>query len=233
MVTYEELLGELKALSESDFAVFQRRIINDGKLKILGVRTPAMRKLAKKYKGQYETFSHFPNEYYEVAFLKLSLAALLPYEQFTGACDDCVELLTDWALCDCFSPACVSKRRDDFVPFIKKYLKAGEGYYNGGEFARRFSLTTLLSFYVEERYLPLIFECIAECNPDKYYVVMGAAWLLAEVLIKHYEAGFEFLNSTMCDINIKNKAISKACDSFRVSDERKAELRALRVKPKS
>ena len=57
--------------------------------------------------------------------------------------------------------------------------------------------------------------------------------MLAEVLIKHYEAGFEFLNSTMCDINIKNKAISKACDSFRVSDERKAELRALRVKPKS
>ena len=119
MVTYEELLGELKALSESDFAVFQRRIINDGKLKMLGVRTPAMRKLAKKYKGQYETFSRFPNEYYEVAFLKLSLAALLPYEQFTGACDDCVGLLTDWALCDCFSPACISKRRDDFVPFIK------------------------------------------------------------------------------------------------------------------
>ena len=59
--------------------------------------------------------------------------------------------------------------------------------------------------------------------------MMAAAWLLAEVLIKDYNKGFEFLNSTMCDINIKLKAISKACDSFRVTDEQKTQLKALRA----
>ena len=230
MITYYALLDELKALSEEKFAAFQSKLFNDDKLTVLGVRTPALRKRAKKYKAEYSSLSAFPNEYYEVVFLKLSVAAFMPYEQFITVCDGCVRLLTDWALCDCFSPACIKTHREEFVPYIKRYLAAGEGYFNDGEFARRFALTALLSFYVEEEYLSFIFDSITNCRPDKYYVMMGAAWLLAEVLIKHYEAGLGYLRSTMCDITVKNKAISKACDSFRVSDERKAELKTLRSK---
>lgn len=230
MITYNQLLGELSEQAEEKFAEFNRRIICDGKLKFLGVRTPALRRLAKKYKDEYVSLASFPDEYYEVVFLRLSVAALLPYDKFVSVCDDCVSVLSDWALCDCFSPVCIKKHREEFIPFINKYLSAERGYYNDGEFARRFALTTLLSFYVEEDYLDLIFAGITNCKPDKYYVVMGAAWLLAEVLIKFYECGFEYLNSTMCDINIRNKAISKACDSFRVSDERKTQLKSLRAK---
>ena len=229
MITYEEVLKELEGLSEEKFAAFQRRIIGDNKLNIIGVRTPALRALAKKYKGEYGAFSHFPDEFYEIVFLKLSLAAALPYKEFIAVSDDCVSLISDWALCDCFAPACLKKRREDYVPFIKKYLSCEKGY-SDGEYVRRFALTTLLHFYVEEKYLGLIFDCISNCRPEKYYVMMGAAWLLAEVLIKHYERGFEYLNSTMCDITIKNKAISKACDSFRLTDGQKAQLKALRVK---
>lgn len=229
MITYEDVLKELEGLSEEKFAAFQRRIIRDDKLKIAGVRTPALRALAKKYKGEYEAFSHFSDEFYEVVFLKLSLAAALPYEEFIAVSDDCVALISDWALCDCFAPACIKKHREDYVPFIKKYLTCTTGY-SEGEYVRRFALTTLLHFYVEEKYLDLIFDCVKSCRQEKYYVMMGAAWLLAEVLIKQYERGFEYLNSTMCDINIKNKAISKACDSFRLTDGQKEQLKALRVK---
>ena len=98
MITYEEVLKELEGLSEEKFAAFQRRIIRDDKLKITGVRTPALRSLAKKYKGEYEAFSRFPDEFYEVVFLKLSLAAALPYEEFITVSDDCVALISDWAL---------------------------------------------------------------------------------------------------------------------------------------
>lgn len=68
MITYEEVLNELEGLSEEKFAAFIRRIIRDDKLKITGVRTPALRALAKKYKGEYEAFSRFPDEIYEVVF---------------------------------------------------------------------------------------------------------------------------------------------------------------------
>lgn len=229
MVTYEEVIEELKSLADDKFADFQRRIIQDKKLEIIGVRTPDMRRLAKKYKGEYAAFSTFEERYYEIVFIKLSVAAMLPYEEFASVCDSCAKSITDWALCDCFAPSCIKSHKEDFVPFIKKYLSCVDGY-NGGEYVRRFALTTLLHFYVEEKFLDLIFYCIQICKPDKYYVMMAAAWLLAEVLIKHYNRGLDFLQSTMCDINIRNKAISKACDSFRVTAEQKKHLKSLRVK---
>lgn len=228
MVTYEELLARINALKEDKYAEFQRGIIPDEILKIAGVRMPALRKLAAEYKGQYALFASFPDEYFEVVFIKLCLAARLPYEEFIKVSDSCVALFSDWALCDCFAPACIAKNKERYIPFIKKYLAASGGIYGGG-YVRRFAFTTLLHFYVEEEYLPLIFDCINSVVKDEYYVVMGAAWLLAEVLVKYYEAGFEFLNSTMCDINIRFKAISKACDSFRISEERKNQLKRLRA----
>lgn len=232
MVTYNELLKELEGLSERKFADFQRRIICDDVLEIMGVRTPTLRKLAKKYKNCYGDFEKFPDKFYEVVFLKLAIAATLDFNSFCKKCEKSVRLITDWALCDSFAPACIKKHRDEFVPYIKKFLSAGKDFYSQGEYTRRFALTTLLHFYVEDKYFNFIFECISECRPDKYYVMMAAAWLLAEVLIKDYNKGFEFLNSTMCDINIKLKAISKACDSFRVTDEQKTQLKALRAELK-
>lgn len=229
MVTYEEVLAELYSLSDKNFADFQRRIIADNKLEIIGVRTPDMRRLAKKYKGEYAAFASFEERFYEVVFIKLTLASQLPLKEFLSVSDSCVNSLTDWALCDCFAPACIQKNREEYIDFIKRYLCCENGY-NGGEYVRRFALTTLLHFYVEEKYLPLISESIQNCNPNKYYVMMAAAWLLAEVLIKHYEVGLQILQSTMCDVKVRNKAISKACDSFRVTKEQKDFLKSLRVK---
>ncbi|MCD8372014.1 MAG: hypothetical protein LUD27_01790 [Clostridia bacterium] len=58
--------------------------------------------------------------------------------------------------------------------------------------------------------------------------MMAAAWLTAEVLAKHYEYGLTILKSTMCDIKVKNKAVSKGCDSFRITKEQKLQLKAMR-----
>ena len=229
MVTYEEVLNILRSYAEPEYAEFNKKIICEKNLEFIGVRMPVLRSLAKKFKGEIVTFKTFPQEFYEVEFLKLAIAAFLPYEEFITLSDWCVSLMSNWALCDCFAPSCIKKHREDFIPSIKKYLSCCEGRFEG-EYSRRFALTTLLHFYVDEEYLDLIFDCISNCQPNKYYVMMGAAWLLAEVLVKHYSQGIAYLNSTMCDINIKNKAISKACDSFRISAEQKAKLKSYRRK---
>ena len=79
---YEELLTEIKKYSEPDYAAFHKRLLKNEKLNVLGVRIPTLRKLAKKYKDCVPALLTFPDEYYEVTFLKLQAAAFLPYGAF-------------------------------------------------------------------------------------------------------------------------------------------------------
>ena len=57
---------------------------------------------------------------------------------------------------------------------------------------------------------------------------MAAAWLIAEVLIKHYDEGVKFLLKNSLDKKTHNKAIQKACESFRLSDDRKKYLKGIK-----
>ncbi len=222
-MTYEDLLTELKSFTDKQYGEFNNRIVNDKHLKFFGVRTSILRQLTKKHKGEENIFS-FPDEYYEVVFIKLAIASTFSYDKFVSRIDEFVPLITDWALCDsALKPACVKKHKDDFAQYIKKYIS------KSGEFKQRFALISLLNFYVEEKWLPFIKQCVEQCDSSKYYTMMGAAWLICEVVVRYYDYGLTILQSTMCDITIKNKAISKCCDSFRLTQEQKNQLKELRT----
>lgn len=218
---YEELLQELKANAEPTYAAFHKRLLKNEKLNVLGVRVPTLRKTAKKYSARIDELLALPDDYYEVTFIKLQAAAFLPWEEFINYVDKCVSLIDNWATCDCFSAKCIAKHREEFLPFVDKYLR-------GGEFYQRYALTVLLSFYMEERWLGLIFSSVLGADTSLYYVHMAAAWLIAEVLVKFYDKGVEFLNSGALDIKTHNKAIQKACESYRLTKEQKDFLRGLK-----
>lgn len=219
---YLRLIDELKEYREEAFATFQKRIINPVNQEILGVRTPMLRKLAKKYAGDWQTLMTFPDEYYEVTFIKLNAVALLPYELFVTQVEACVDCIENWAICDTFKAKCLRKNRENFLPFVERFLS------DKREFYQRYALVTLLSYYVEEKYLPFIFESIGRSDQSLYYVYMAGAWLLAEVLVKHYDAGVAYLKENRLPVRTHNKAIQKARESFRLTAEQKAELFALR-----
>ncbi len=218
---YEELLTELKTLAEPEYAAFHKRLLKNDKINVLGVRVPTLRKLAKRYKNSIDPLICCPDEYYEVTFIKLQAVALLPWEEFIKYVDKCVSLIDNWATCDCFAPKCIAKHKDEFLPNISEYL-------NGGEFSQRFALTTLLHFYVEQEYLQIIFDTVKKSNREHYYVHMAAAWLIAEVLVKYYDDGVEFLKLNETDAKTHNKAIQKACESYRLTKEQKDFLRGLK-----
>ena len=87
---------------------------------------------------------------------------------------------------------------------------------------------TLLSHYMSEAYLPLIFSYLLRADSDRYYEMMGAAWLLAEVLVRHYDRGVLFLREGKLVKRLQNKAIQKACESFRLTDSQKCLLKTLK-----
>ena len=219
---YADFLDELEKYADKKFAAFHGGLIEDDSVKVIGVRTPVLRKLTKKYGAEYKRILTFPDEYYEVKFIKLAALASLPYDEFVSNLPLGVSLISNWALCDsAFSAKCIEGRKAEFFPHIRKLI-------TGGEYSQRYALVCLLQHYIEDWYLEDIFSLINACDTSKYYVAMAAAWLIAEITVKRYDAGKSFLMENTLDKFTHNKAIQKASESFRLSNDRKNYLKVLK-----
>ena len=220
---YRQLLEILESNADLQYREFHKRLLKNDGIKVLGVRVPELRKIAKQFKNDTDILMSFPDEYYEVTFIKLTAVSNLDYEKFIKCVDICVSLIDNWATCDCFTPKCIEKHKQDFLPYIERFLNVD------GEFYQRFALTTLLHFYVDDEYIDLIFNAINKANTENYYYVyMASAWLMAEVLVKYYDIGVEFLELGTLDKKTHNKAIQKANESFRLSEEQKKFLKEIK-----
>ena len=219
---YEELLDELKSFASEKYKTFHSGLLKDESRRVLGVSVPQLKKLAAKYKNNVEELLSFPDDYYEVTFVKLAAVGLCDYYTFIGYADSCVPLISDWALCDsAFDAKCIKAHKDEFLVYIRKYIR-------GEEFSRRYALVTLLKYYTEEKYLEIIFPLVERCNCQPYYVSMAAAWLIAELLIKFYPQTVGFLSEQSLDKKTHNRAIRKACESYRISNDRKNFLKGIK-----
>lgn len=221
-MSYQELLAELNSYADEKYKNFHKKLLKNDNVKVMGVKTPILRKLAKKYGNDIEELLKFPNDYYDVVFIKLTAVSNLEYEKFLKYSDYCVSLIDNWATCDCFSPKCISKHKDEYLPYIRKYA------LKNSEFSQRFALTTLLHFYVEEKYAETVFSIIEQCNLNYYYVHMAVSWLIAEILVKNYDIAKSYLMDNTLDKKTHNKAIQKACESFRLSNDRKNFLKGIK-----
>lgn len=219
---YQQLLEELNSLADENYRNFHRKLLKNDSLNLIGARIPDLRKIAKRLKGHEAEVMTFPDDYYEVTFIKLTVISYLKYDEFIKYIDKCVRLINNWATCDCFAPKCVVGNEDTFLPYIFKYAAID------AEFYQRFALTSLLHFYIKEKYLETIFRLVEEAKTDYYYVYMGAAWLIAEVLVKFYDIGVEFLKKGTLDKKTHNKSIQKATESYRLSVEQKYKLKGMK-----
>ena len=141
---YTELIEQLRSYAEADFATFQRKLIFT-KQKILGVRTPILRKLSKRFITKTEEVLDFPDDYYEVTFIKILTVSALKYEQFILYVEKCVSLMDNWATCDCFKAKCIDTHKDEFLSILERLFVQEKEYYV------RFVLVMLLTYYVEEK----------------------------------------------------------------------------------
>ncbi len=222
MITYEEVLKRLKENADPAYRDFHKRLLKNESICNLGVRTPVLRALAKEWRGERHVFMSFPDEYYEVTFIKFQLLSALPYGEFVAELDGAVALIDNWATCDCFRAPCIKKHREEFLPVLERYLR------DGREFVVRYALVTLLEYYMSEEYLPVIFNAVLSVDAGVYYIKMAAAWLLAETLVHFYGEGVRFLRENALNGDLRRKAIQKARESFRLSPDQKEELKLLK-----
>lgn len=222
-MTYLKFINDLKEYREDDFAQFQAKLIPTQQ-KILGIRTPVMRKLAKQYQTHFEEILLFPDEYYEVTFIKAIMISTLPYQQFVNHLEYIISRIDNWATCDSFKNTAIQQHKKDFLPILKRLFDTRQEFY------QRYVFVVFLNIYIEEEYIPIIEEYLTKAEYDFYYVHMAVAWLVAEILVKKYSIGVQILQRGILPHKTHNKAIQKAIESYRLTENEKNNLRSLKIK---
>ncbi len=218
---YKQLIQELKDNANQKYKIFHSILLKNS-VSVLGVNVPKLREISKNFISIYEVLD-FPDDYYEVTFIKMLVVSREDYHTLVDVLPELLPLIDNWATCDCFAPKVISKNRQDFLCQIKEYIKIDKEFY------QRFCLVMLLKFYVkEECYLEEIYNIIVQSNTSYYYVHMAVAWLIAEMLIFHYDNAVNFLLQNDLDKKTHNKAIQKAIESFRLTQEQKKFLRGIK-----
>ena len=152
----------------------------------------------------------------------------VPLEERLEMIEEFIPAVDNWAICDnfCCNAHWVEKEDKERIwSFISELIDSKE------EFRVRVGLILALAHFLDNDNLPRTLDTVAERayrDEDPYYIRMGAAWLFAEALCKQYESALPYIKSRRLSPWIHNKSIQKARESYRISEERKAELKSLR-----
>lgn len=220
---------KLFALQDLNYRQFQAKLMPTvDPEQIIGVRMPALRKLAKELKGTAEAEAFLrtlPHRYYDENNLHgLLLCARSGYEETVAGLDIFLPHVDNWATCDLLSPRAFRTHPPQLPGQIRRWLDSGETY------TVRFGLEMLMSFYLDECFRPEYLDWAAEVKSEEYYVRMMVAWYFATALAKQYDAALPYLTGRRLEQWTHNKTIQKAVESYRITPEQKDALRALRWK---
>lgn len=196
---------------------------------VVGVRSPALRALAKELRGTADGTAFLrslPHGLYEERNLHSMLIAL--ERDFNTALEQQEEFLPhidNWATCDLPAPRVFARHTAELLPHVRHWLQSDHPY------TVRYGVRMLMDFYLGEAFTPEKPALAAACaGQGEYYVDMALAWYFAEGMAKQPAEFLPWLEQKRLRRWTHNKAIQKSCESYRVPAETKAYLKTLRVK---
>ena len=224
-----EIRDELFRLQDSGYRDFQSKLTPtiDASTAI-GVRTPALRALAKKLVKREDVglfLSDLPHTYFDenqlhafiISELRDYTACLQEVERFLPYVDN-------WATCDQMSPKVFKKHREELLDPIRRWISSDATY------TVRFGVGMLMEHYLDDDFDPSYLDMVAAVRSEEYYIRMMVAWYFATALAKQYDAALPYLTDQRLDPWTHNKTIQKAIESRRISPEQKDYLRGLKIK---
>ena len=220
------VLARLRGLSEPDYADFTAKLIPTvPRESILGVRLPALRKLAKELaaSGEADAFlAALPHRFHEENLLH---AMLLEPEKDLDALierlDAFLPYIDNWAVCDTLRSGLFRSRFEDALPHIRRWAGSDRPY------TVRFAVLMLMTYGLGDRFRPELADVVCRIVSDEYYVNMMRAWYFATALAKNTDGALPYLDGRL-DEWTHNKTIQKACESYRIKPELKEWLRGMR-----
>lgn len=225
------LLDEkLRTLADEEYKAFNQKIIPTD-YPVLGVRKPAMDKLAKEIAAHPAAAAWLDdaefNTYEHVLLYGLVLARMrnMPIEDIFRRLDLLILRFDNWAHVDTVVSSFKSftRHRDEVLAHFMP-LKT-----DAGEFTKRTFVVLLMDFFMDDDHIDATLAHMVEVQQGQYYVDMALAWALSVGLVKYYDKTLPLLIDRRFGRWVHNKAIQKARESYRVYPETKAFLNTLKV----
>ncbi len=233
------ITDELFNLQDTAYRDFALKLLPPD-TKLIGVRLPKLRKIAKdivKNEQLRSQFIHSLNEppkpfnntpiYFEELLLKGFIIAYLPYEfpLKEPLIRYFVSKINNWSICDsfCASFHLTKSNKAMYLPLIKSYLSSDKPY------ELRFALVMLLDYYLTQDYADNSLKLILPVKHSDRTVKMAKAWAISKYFACYPEKGFIFLqqNKIKFDSETWKMTLQKIRDSLRVSSRHKKRLKTL------
>lgn len=223
-----EIQNYLLSQKDQEYRDFTLPLIpNIDEKTLIGVRLPILKKYAKelKIKDREEFMRSLPHQYHEENILHaFILSNIKDYDEFISDVDNFLPFVTNWSVCDTICNKHLYKHLDKLIDEVYVWLKSKEIY------RVRYAIKCLMNYYLGDEFKDEYIQKVAEVKLDDYYVKMMIAWYLATGLAKNYDSFIKTIEEHRFDITIHNKAIQKAVESYRVSEEHKKYLKTLKIK---
>ena len=224
----KELRCALQQMAEPKYKEFNEKIVK-GKLDMLGIRIPILRKIAKEItKGNFREFikTCIPLYHEELLLLGIVIATSdMEYEDFKMEMNDFLKRIENWAACDTFCSSIkkqINKNKKEYWNDMTLYLRSKNNWII------RVALVSMLQYYLEEDYIKKVLQRCDSIKSEFYYVKVAQAWLIAEAYVKCKQQTMTYLKKSSLNKWTFNKAIQKICESNRVPEEEKQELRKMK-----
>ena len=228
-MTTNDIVKTLFEIQDAAYRDFHSRLVPTlEKERIIGVRTPALRTLAKelaKDKNVDSFLKKLPHKYYEENNLHAFI--LETYKDFDACIEELEKFLPfvdNWATCDGLRPRCFKGNEGKLFPLALKWIEDKRVY------VKRFGIGVLMNHFLDEHFEDSHLEIVSMIHSDEYYINMMIAWYFATALAKQYDKTIPYIEKQKLDRWTHNKTIQKAIESYRITSEQKAYLKTLRMK---
>ena len=222
---------ELFKLQDIKYRDFQIKLVpNISADSIIGVRTPDMRNLAKiifKDNNYEEFLNDLPHKYYEENLIHFFIIAQIKdFDVCIKEVERFLPYVDCWPVSDQATPSVFKRNHDKLLPFIMNWIKSKHVY------TQRFGIRILMNEYLGNDFNKDYLEIVSNVKGEDYYLKMMVAWYFATALAKQYDETIKYIENKKLDAWTHNKAIQKALESYRVSNEHKEYLKGLKRKEK-
>ena len=227
----EEIVKLLFSKQDTKYRDFQAPLFpNIDKERMIGVRTPELKKLAKELNGSglaKEFIETLPHEYFDENQLHAFLVSLIKdYETCLNEVERFLPFIDNWGTCDQLSPKVFIKHKDTLIISIRKWLKSKHTY------TVRFAIGMLLALYLDDSFKEEYLELVCGIESEEYYINMMIAWYFATALAKQWNSAIKYIENKKLSPWVHNKTIQKAVESYRITDEQKVYLKGLKITKK-